>query len=407
MSNFNYQEYLRNNPLLKSEVKDSLITESKEVTEEETLNEGVFDKVKEKVLKVADKIKNKFSADEIAKMKDAVKKALGKDKLELSDITLDNLKKVVNVMKDQLAEGQLEESLGDKITKVLASTGMVGGLAAAIIGGSLGTLSAPLVIGGLIAMIIGGIIGQNLDEEITEEETLNEGVFDKVKEKVLKVADKIKNKFSADEIAKMKDAVKKALGKDKLELSDITLDNLKKVVNVMKDQLAEGQLEESLGDKITKVLASTGMVGGLAAAIIGGSLGTLSAPLVIGGLIAMIIGGIIGQNLDEEITEKEVPSSKMKVSELKAKIKEDIISLLQEEEEEDVEVDVEDEVDVDVEEPALDTPSEDAGLSQDEQDIQDSLKLAYDNAVAIGDQKLADQIGNSITFFTRTHVVER
>ena len=112
----------------------------------------------------------------------------------------------------------------------------------------------------------------------------------------------------------------------------------------------------------------------------------------------------VAENI-EEVTEET--SSKMKVSELKAKIKEDIISLLQEEEEEDVEVDVEDEVEVDVEEPALDTPSEDAGLSQDEQDIQDSLKLAYDNAVAIGDQKLADQIGNSITFFTRTHVVER
>ena len=96
-------------------------------------------------------------------------------------------------------------------------------------------------------------------------------------------------------------------------------------------------------------------------------------------------------------------SYKMKVSELKAKIKEDIISLLQEEEED--EVDVEDEVEVDVEEPSIDTA--DAGLSQDEQDIQDSLKLAYDNAVAIGDTKLADQIGNSITFFTRTHVVER
>ena len=99
----------------------------------------------------------------------------------------------------------------------------------------------------------------------------------------------------------------------------------------------------------------------------------------------------------------------MKVSELKAKIKEDIISLLQEEEDE---VDIEDEievddteVEVDTEEPSMDTA--DAGLSQDEQDIQDSLKLAYDNAVAIGDQKLADQIGNSITFFTRTHVVER
>jgi len=107
----------------------------------------------------------------------------------------------------------------------------------------------------------------------------------------------------------------------------------------------------------------------------------------------------------EEVTEET--SSKMKVSELKAKIKEDIMSLLQEEEEDEVEVEdeIEDEVEVDVEEPSMDTA--DAGLSQDEQDIQDSLKLAYDNAVAIGDQKLADQIGNSITFFTRTHVVER
>jgi hypothetical protein len=47
------------------------------------------------------------------------------------------------------------------------------------------------------------------------------------------------------------------------------------------------------------------------------------------------------------------------------------------------------------------------GLSAEEQEIQNSLKVAYDNAAAIGDQKLADQIGNSITFFTRTHIVER
>lgn len=47
------------------------------------------------------------------------------------------------------------------------------------------------------------------------------------------------------------------------------------------------------------------------------------------------------------------------------------------------------------------------GLSAEEQEIQNSLKIAYDSAAAIGDQKLADQIGNSITFFTRTHVVER
>jgi hypothetical protein len=96
--------------------------------------------------------------------------------------------------------------------------------------------------------------------------------------------------------------------------------------------------------------------------------------------------------------------SKMKVSELKAKIREAILAELSLSEAEE-EVDVKDEVEVDVEEPPMDIAN--AGLSQDEQEIQDSLKLAYDNAVAIGDQKLADQIGNSITFFTRTHVVER
>ena len=114
----------------------------------------------------------------------------------------------------------------------------------------------------------------------------------------------------------------------------------------------------------------------------------------------------VAEETTEEIQE-EVPSSKMKVSELKAKIREDIISLLNEEEEEEAEVEVEDEVEVDIEEPALDADEAQEGLSADEKEIQDSLKIAYDNAIAIGDKKLADQIGNSITFFTRSHVVER
>lgn len=114
----------------------------------------------------------------------------------------------------------------------------------------------------------------------------------------------------------------------------------------------------------------------------------------------------VAEETTEEIQE-EVPSSKIKVSELKAKIREDIISLLNEEEEEEAEVEVEDEVEVDIEEPALDADEAQEGLSADEKEIQDSLKIAYDNAIAIGDKKLADQIGNSITFFTRSHVVER
>jgi hypothetical protein len=121
-----------------------------------------------------------------------------------------------------------------------------------------------------------------------------------------------------------------------------------------------------------------------------------------------------GKKYEEDDIKKEEMSSKMKKSELKAKIKEDIISLLQEdeieyetplEEEEEVEIDIEDKVEV--EEPELDASVAQTGLSDDEKEIQDALKLAYDNAQAIGDEKLADQIGNSITFFTRTHVVER
>lgn len=119
----------------------------------------------------------------------------------------------------------------------------------------------------------------------------------------------------------------------------------------------------------------------------------------------------------QEVSE-EIPSSKTTVSELKAQIKEMILASLAEEEpvaeaeeDEEVEVDIEDEIEADAEpemEPEMDTPEGGMeGLTADEKEIQDSLKLAYDNAVAIGDQKLADQIGNSITFFTRTHVVER
>lgn len=114
---------------------------------------------------------------------------------------------------------------------------------------------------------------------------------------------------------------------------------------------------------------------------------------------------------DEARNEMYAMKAKMKKSELKEKIREEILAALNEEmpldeAKEDEEVDAE--VDVDVEEPAMDAePAPSQGLSAEEQEIQNSLKIAYDNAVAVGDQKLADQIGNSITFFTRTHVVER
>lgn len=114
---------------------------------------------------------------------------------------------------------------------------------------------------------------------------------------------------------------------------------------------------------------------------------------------------------DEARNKMYAMKAKMTKSELKEKIREEILAALNEEEaideaKKDEEVDAE--VDVAVEEPAMDAePAPSQGLSAEEQEIQNSLKIAYDNAVAVGDQKLADQIGNSITFFTRTHIVER
>jgi hypothetical protein len=106
-------------------------------------------------------------------------------------------------------------------------------------------------------------------------------------------------------------------------------------------------------------------------------------------------------------------STKMKVSELKAKIKEDILAelSLNEKEEVDVDVDVEDEVDVDVEADDIEIEKKgtnikvEVGLSPEEELIQDSLKAAMDAANSLGNDKLADQIGNTITFFTREYVV--
>ena len=135
---------------------------------------------------------------------------------------------------------------------------------------------------------------------------------------------------------------------------------------------------------------------------------------------------------DEDDTKpmEEDARSKMKISELKAKIREDILATLAEadevtEAEEDVDVDIDDEVEADVNVDVKDTVDVDAegdeidivkpavkakvevGLSPEEEIVQDSLKAAMDAADALGNDKLADQIGNTITFFTREYVVGR
>lgn len=44
-------------------------------------------------------------------------------------------------------------------------------------------------------------------------------------------------------------------------------------------------------------------------------------------------------------------------------------------------------------------------ITGDEKIVQDALTKAYEAANKMGDKKLLDQIGNTITFFTRSHIV--
>ena len=110
---------------------------------------------------------------------------------------------------------------------------------------------------------------------------------------------------------------------------------------------------------------------------------------------------------EEEI--KEIKSNKMKKSELKEMIKaammaetqveETAVYEAEEDEVEDVELEDTEDIEVDSE------PTADVEVSGEKKEVQDSLEAALEAAKAMGDQKLVDQIGNSITFFTRTHVV--
>ena len=76
---------------------------------------------------------------------------------------------------------------------------------------------------------------------------------------------------------------------------------------------------------------------------------------------------------------------------------------------------VEDEVDIDIESPeAMDAPmsginvtqNADADLTGTEKEVQDNLEAAMEAAKKLGDEKLSSQIGNTLTFFTRQHVVK-
>ena len=76
--------------------------------------------------------------------------------------------------------------------------------------------------------------------------------------------------------------------------------------------------------------------------------------------------------------------------------------------EKDVNIDVEDEVDVDKEseESDIEVKTEIPGEDTDTAAVLGLLTKAQDEAVGMGDEVLMDQIGNTITYFTRKHVVK-
>jgi hypothetical protein len=133
---------------------------------------------------------------------------------------------------------------------------------------------------------------------------------------------------------------------------------------------------------------------------------------------------------DAEADEKKLKKLKkdkkedVKESALRKAIQNEIFSILKEAEEEDVDVDKEvdvdvedtEEVDVDVDrevdiddesaESEIEVDSELAGEDADVAAVLGLLTKAQEEAEALGDEKLLDQIGNTITYYTRTHVVK-
>ena len=107
----------------------------------------------------------------------------------------------------------------------------------------------------------------------------------------------------------------------------------------------------------------------------------------------------------------------MKISELKELIRKNIIQELsiddttseydflsekKKDEEEDIEITADE-----TEEPTTDTPpSEDPALSDADQEYLNTLENLKNKAKEMGDEKLENQIDNTITYFTRQHVVK-
>lgn len=111
-------------------------------------------------------------------------------------------------------------------------------------------------------------------------------------------------------------------------------------------------------------------------------------------------------DLRQFLTENKNPTStKMTKSALKAKVREGVLAEIAEAKKKKAEPEI---VDDEVIDDTTDVTSDSTAQASGEVlDLQVTLKKAYDAASKLGDQKLVDQIGNTITFFTRTHVLDK
>ena len=270
------------------------------------------------------------------------------------------------------------------------------------------------------------------DDYMEEGEMLNEGILDTIKDKMVSMGKKLLSKFSPEEQASMKAAAEKVLGPN-YSKEDITLDKAKEIGKIISGGLDESQeLDENLRKKIGAALVGLGLP---TAFIAGHGFGHTDAGAItagIGTVAAMI--GMVMTLVDEGQEVKEIKSNKMKKSELKEMIKaamsenartdaeeEGYLDGMRDEKEdmkeaEDVEVEDDENIDVDVEkdvdvkvddeesEVDVDIKASMPGESEDVEEVQALLMKAQEAAESLGDTKLQDQIGNTITYFTRAHV---
>jgi len=144
-----------------------------------------------------------------------------------------------------------------------------------------------------------------------------------------------------------------------------------------------------------------------------------------GDIVNVAMGNKVSGNVNQLKEGETIEKNKMTKEELKAEIKEMILAEMDENKmydplyEADDEEEVEDteEVDVDIEDPEPSaepevkgginvTQNADADLTGVEKEAQDNLEAALEAAKKLGDDKLVKQIGNSLTFFTRQHIVK-